>query len=254
MFRPRVIPCLLLENEELIKTQQFADPVYIGDAMNAVKIFNDAEADEIVFLDINATVSSSPFNFELISRIADEAYMPVAVGGGINSLEKVREAFKAGAEKVIINSTFHSNPGLISEAADVFGSQAIVVSLDVKKVGSEYLVYCDRGQEEVQRTLSECLNLAQEKGAGEIMLNHIDSDGMQNGYDEQLIRFVSSRLSIPLIMCGGAGDYEDLRIAVDSGASTAGAGSLFVFMGGRSAIMINYPDREEMTEIFGKDE
>lgn len=254
MFRPRVIPCLLLENEELIKTQQFADPVYIGDAMNAVKIFNDAEADEIVFLDINATVSSSPFNFELISRIADEAYMPVAVGGGINSLEKVREAFKAGAEKVIINSTFHSNPGLISEAADVFGSQAIVVSLDVKKVGSEYLVYCDRGQEEVQRTLSECLNLAQEKGAGEIMLNHIDSDGMQNGYDEQLIRFVSSRLSIPLIMCGGAGDYEDLRIAVDSGASAAGAGSLFVFMGGRSAIMINYPDREEMTEIFGKDE
>ena len=111
MYRPRVIPCLLLENEELIKTQQFSDPVYIGDAMNAVKIFNDAEADEIVFLDINATVNSSPFNFDLISRIADEAYMPVAVGGGINSLEKVREAFKAGAEKVIINSAFHSNPG-----------------------------------------------------------------------------------------------------------------------------------------------
>ncbi|MDC1222240.1 HisA/HisF-related TIM barrel protein [Salibacteraceae bacterium] len=254
MYRPRVIPCLLLENEELIKTQQFSDPVYIGDAMNAVKIFNDAEADEIVFLDINATVSSSPFNFELISRIADEAYMPVAVGGGINSLEKVREAFKAGAEKVIINSAFHSNPELISEAAEVFGSQAIVVSIDVKKVGSEYLVYCNRGQEEVQRTLSECLKLAEEKGAGEIMLNHIDSDGMQNGYDEQLIRFVSSRLSIPLIMCGGAADYEDLRIAVDSGASAAAAGSLFVFMGGRNSIMINYPDREEMTEIFGKDE
>jgi cyclase len=254
MYRPRVIPCLLLENEELIKTQQFSDPVYIGDAMNAVKIFNDAEADEIVFLDINATVNSSPFNFDLISRIADEAYMPVAVGGGINSLEKVREAFKAGAEKVIINSAFHSNPGLISEAAEVFGSQAIVVSIDVKKVGFDYLVYCNRGQEEVQRTLSECLKLAEVKGAGEIMLNHIDSDGMQNGYDEKLISFVSSRLSIPLIMCGGAEDYEDLRIAVDSGASAAAAGSLFVFMGGRNSIMINYPDREEMTEIFGKDE
>ena len=251
MFRPRVIPCLLIDNNGLVKSQQFADPVYIGDAMNAVKIFNDAEADEIVFLDINASVNSSPFNFALISRIADEAYMPVAIGGGIDSIAKVREAFSAGAEKVIINSAFHANPNLISEAADVFGSQAIIVSLDIKKVNEEYRVYYNRGEIEAGLTLMQCLQLAQEKGAGEVMINHIDNDGMQDGYDPELIDFVSSSLSIPLIMCGGAGDYDDLKIAVDAGASAAAAGSLFVFMGGRNSIMINYPDREEMTEIFG---
>lgn len=251
MYRPRVIPCLLLENDGLVKTQQFTDPIYIGDAMNAVKIFNDAEADEIMFLDINATVNSTPFNFELISRIADEAYMPVAVGGGIDSIGKVRDAFRAGAEKVIINSAFHDNPNLVSEAAQIFGSQAIVVSFDIKFDNDQYHVYHRRGQLMAKQSLETCLKSAQDMGAGEIMINHIDGDGTQEGYDTRLVEFVSSKLSVPLIMCGGAEDYDDLKNAVDAGASAVAAGSLFVFMGSRSSIMINYPDREEMIEIFG---
>ena len=209
-----------------------------------------ATADEIVFLDINATIHSTTFNSDLIKRIADEAFMPVAVGGGIDSIEKVREAFNAGAEKVIINSAFHSNPRLISDAAEVFGSQAIVVSLDVKKVHNDYRVFKDRARIEVDKSLLDCLKLAEEKGAGEVMINQIDLDGTMDGYDLELTRFASSSISIPLIICGGAAEYEDLRLAVDAGASAAAAGSLFVFMGSRNSILINYPDREEMTEIF----
>lgn len=250
MYRPRVIPCLLLENDGLVKTLNFTDPVYIGDAMNAVKIFNDAEADEIVFLDIRATERQTAFNFELISRISDEAYMPVAVGGGIDSIEKVRLAFQAGAEKVILNSAFLENPELVSEAAEIFGSQAIMVALDVKEVDGEYAVYSKRGQTKEPTSIMEYLHLAQNKGAGEIFINHIDRDGTQEGFDTKLISAMSSRIDIPLIICGGAGDYEDLKTAVDAGASAAAAGSLFVFMGGRNSIMINYPDREEMAEIF----
>jgi len=251
MFRPRVIPCLLLKDKGLVKTIQFNAPTYVGDPMNAVKIFNDAKADELVFLDITATIEGRAPNIDIIKEIGEEAFMPFAVGGGINHIDHVKQLISAGTEKVIINTAAIENPSFIEEIAELYGRQSIIVSIDVKKKKDNYKIYTHSGKKQHNLDLIETIHKIETAGAGEILINSIDQDGMQTGYDIDLIKLVSSHVNIPVIAIGGAGTYEDLAMAVTEGAaSAAAAGSVFVFIGKKRAVLINYPDDEELQELF----
>ncbi len=251
MFRPRVIPCLLLKDKGLVKTIKFKDPTYVGDPMNAVKIFNDAKADELVFLDITATNEGRIPNIEVIKNIAEEAFMPFAVGGGINHIDQVRDLINAGAEKVVINTAAIENPNLLSEIAEIFGRQSIIASIDVKYCNGAYQIFTNSGKTAHTIDLIDTVKLMEKSGAGEIMINSIDKDGTQEGYDLELIKLVSDAVKIPVIAIGGAGSYDDLSSAVMEGnASAVAAGSMFVFIGRKRAVLINYPDSEELQELF----
>jgi cyclase len=249
---PRVIPCLLLNNSGLVKTIKFKNETYIGDPLNAVRIFNEKEVDELVFLDITATVENRKINKGFISKIAGECFMPLSYGGGIKTIEEIREIFGLGVEKVIINSHAVEHPEFVEKAANVFGSQSIVISIDVKKkMFGEYEVVTKRGK---QKTKLDPVTFAiemEKRGAGELMLNSTDRDGTMNGYDIDLLTAVTRAVKIPVIACGGAGRVEDLVNAVNNGgASAVAAGSLFVFYGPLRAVLINYPSREQLLQVF----
>jgi cyclase len=252
MFRPRVIPVLLLRNLGLVKSIKFKDHRYIGDPINAVKIFNDKRADELVFLDILATREGRQANYELIQKIADESNMPFAYGGGINSLESIRNSLKHGAEKVVINSAAINNVEFVKAAAEEFGTSTIVVSVDVKKnIFGKYKVVTHSGTAKTNiEPLNICLEL-ENAGAGEIILNSIDKDGTMEGYDIELIKSITQKTSIPIVAVGGAGSYNDLRLAVsEGGASAVAAASLFVYHGPRRAVLISFPTRQELEVMF----
>jgi len=232
MYRPRVIPCLLLKDKGLVKTIKFKDPTYVGDPLNAVKIFNDAKADELVFLDITATQENRITDIEVIRNIGEEAFMPFAVGGGINSLEHISQLISAGAEKVVINTAALNNSSLLEEASAVYGRQSLIASIDVKKEDGEYVVYTNSGQTRNSMSVVDAAQKVEIAGAGEIMINSIDQDGTQEGYDIELIKIICDKVSIPVIAVGGAGDFEHFNQAVNmGGASAVAAGSLFVFIG-----------------------
>lgn len=252
MFRPRVIPILLLKNKGLVKSIKFKDYTYIGDPMNAVKIFNDKRADELVFLDITAIVENRLIPLDFVEKVGDEANMPFAVGGGIKSIQDIRQVLKAGAEKVVINTHAIENPTFIQEAADIFGSSTIVVSMDVKKnlFGKEQ-IFTLNGKKSTGYDPVSFAKLMETMGAGEIIVNAIDKDGMMQGYDLPLIKKISDEISIPLVACGGAGNYLHFNEAVNqSHASAVAAGSLFVYYGPRKAVLINYPTQEELLKMF----
>lgn len=244
---PRIIPCLLLKADGLVKGVRFKNYKYVGDPLNAVKIFNDKEVDELIFLDITATAENRGPDLELIQRIADECYMPFGVGGGITSVEQIRRVLEQGAEKVVINSAAIKNQELIRDASKFFGNQSIVVSIDVKRTffGKE-LVYSCSGKKKTKKTPVEWAKQIEALGAGEIIINSIDKDGTMLGYDIELIRRVSEEVNIPVIACGGAGKVEDFASAVYAGASACAAGSMFVFTGSLKAVLINYPSKEEL--------
>lgn len=250
MLKTRVIPCLLLKNEGLVKTVQFKHPKYVGDPINAVKIFNEKEVDELVFLDTTATVEHRRPPLKLISEIATECFMPFCYGGGIRSIEDIAELFKLGVEKVSLNSYAVENPSLISRAADMFGNQSIVVSIDVKKtLFGKYRVFTHGGRKASKHDPVEFAVRMQEAGAGELFLNSVDRDGMMQGYDIDLIKRVSEAVSIPVIACGGAGSLDDFADAVKrGGASAVSAGSLFVFQGRNRGVLITYPSRKELEQ------
>jgi cyclase len=254
MLRPRVIPILLLRGEGLVKGIQFKDYRYVGDPMNAIKIFNEKEVDELIFLDILATKENRIPRLDYIGKIADECYMPFGVGGGIKNVEEIRRILYAGAEKVSINTAAVENPALIKEAANQFGSQSVVVSIDVKKRwGGSNNVYTHAGSKQTKLEPVRWAVRAAELGAGEILLNSIDRDGMMQGYDLELIAQVASAVDVPVIACGGAGKVEDLGEAVyRGGASAVAAGSMFVFHGRKRAVLINYPTQEELEDVFGQ--
>ncbi len=249
---PRVIPCLLLRSRGLVKTTRFKDPTYLGDPRNTIKIFNEKGVDELVFLDITATTEKRGPNFELISEITSECFMPLGYGGGVRNLNQMEKLFKLGVEKVSINTYAAKNPMFISEAARVFGSQSVVVSLDVKRnLLGKYEIMVEAGKRKSGLEPVTFAKQMEEAGAGEIMLNSIDRDGTMQGYDLELIRRVTSAINIPLIACGGAGSNEDLVQAVkQGGASAAAAGSIFVFHGRNRAVLINFPKRNELERIF----
>ena len=255
MFRPRVIPCLLLRNLGLVKTIKFKNPRYIGDPINAVRIFNAKRTDELVFLDILATRENKVPPFELIEKIGDECFMPFTVGGGIRDMESIRRILNSGAEKVVVNSHAIRVPEFIEEVAGRFGSQSLIVSIDVKKrFTGRYEVYSHGGTKSTGLDPIEHAQHMESRGAGELLINSIDRDGSLEGYDIDLIKKISESVQIPTIACGGAGKLADLRAAVrDGGASAAAAGSLFVYHGKKHAVLINYPSKDEMQVLMEED-
>ncbi len=252
MLNTRVIPVLLLKNKGLVKTVEFKEGKYIGDPINAVKIFNEKEVDELIFLDIMASKEQREPNFETIRDIATECFMPFGYGGGIRNIEHIKQIFSLGTEKAIINSYAIENPSFIKEASDFFGSQSIVVSVDVKKsLTGKYKVYDSSKNKLTNLDPVEFSIKMEYLGCGEIFLNSVDRDGTMKGYDIELIRKVTDEINIPVIACGGAGKLEDFRDAVKQGnASAVAAGSLFVFHGKHKAVLINYPAQEELEKIL----
>jgi cyclase len=247
MLRTRIIPILLLKDGGLVKTVKFSKERYIGDPINAVKIFNVKEADELVLLDISATKKGCGPNFDEIREIVSEAFMPIGYGGGISTLNQIEELFNLGVEKVILNSAAIENMELISFAADIFGSQSIVVSIDVKRnLFGGYSVYTHSGTKKNKMSLDEILKSIQIAGAGELVINSIDNDGMMKGYDYDLIKAVSSKIEIPLVCVGGAGSVLDFRQAISAGASAVGAGSMFIYQGVHKAVLISYVPFEQL--------
>lgn len=243
MYRARVIPCLLIRGNGLVKTRRFKEPVYVGDPVNAIRIFSEKEVDEIVLLDIDASREGREPNYELISEMAGEAFMPVAYGGGIRNLDQVRRLIRAGIEKVVINTAATESTDVIRAAADIFGNQAVVGAVDVKRtLLGGYRVVAKSASVEVKVGLDTHVQTLMAAGAGEIFLNSVDRDGMMSGYDIQLIRSVTQNVDVPVIACGGAGTVEHLSQGVhEGGASAVAAGSMFVFHGKHRAVLINYP-------------
>ena len=253
MLRTRVIPTLLLKDDGLVKTTKFKKPKYVGDPINAVKIFNDKEVDELIFLDITATPQNRGPNFNLIKDIANEAFMPFGYGGGITKIEEIEELFFLGVEKIILNTSAYLNPNLITEAANIFGNQSIVVAIDVKRnlFGREYIyIYC--GKKKIKVDPVEYAKKVELLGAGEIFLNSIDRDGTMLGYDLSLIQSITEAVEIPVIASGGAGSIDDFADAVKIGAGAVAAGAMFVFNGTHRAVLISYPNYEDLEERLGK--
>lgn len=243
MHRARVIPCLLIRGNGLVKTKKFKDAVYIGDPVNAVRIFSDKEADEIVVLDIDASKNGSDINYQLIEEMAGEAFMPMAYGGGIRTLAQIRQLIRLGIEKVVINTAAVESINVIREAADVFGSQAIVGAVDIKKnLFGGYKICVKSATIDVKRTLDDHVGDLVAAGVGEIFINNVDRDGTMIGYDLKPILGVTSKVNVPVVVCGGAGSMGDLAYAIREGnVSGVAAGSMFVFHGKHRAVLINYP-------------
>jgi imidazole glycerol-phosphate synthase subunit HisF len=251
MSVPRIIPVLLLKNKGLVKTVKFQDPKYIGDPINAVKIFNEKEVDELIFLDITASGEKRKPNFEYLGKIASECFMPLCYGGGINSLEDIGKIINLGVEKVSVNSFAYSNPSFIKEAANEFGSSTIVVSVDVKKnLWGKYVVALNNGKTITKTDPLEYVRIIEDMEAGEILLNSVDRDGVMNGYDLELIAKISSAVNIPVVACGGAKNTDDFKSALNSGASALAAGSMFVFHGKLKAVLISYPSQDHLKSVF----
>lgn len=252
MFRPRIIPVLLLRNNALVKSKVFKDFRYIGDPINAVKIFNDLKADELVFLDIEASKENRLISLDFVKNVGEETNMPFSVGGGIRNLEDIRKIICAGAEKVIINSYAAENPDFIKEASENFGSSTIVVCIDVKKkfLGSEQ-TWISNGKQSTGFNPIDFAKLMEEKGAGEIIIQSIERDGMMQGYDINLIKRISEAVTIPVVALGGAGNYTHLKEAyTDAYANGLAAGSMFVYQGTKQGVLINYPQKGEI--LFNK--
>ena len=248
MFRPRIIPVLLLKKDVLVKSRNFRDYSYIGDPINAVRLFNELLADELVFLDIDAYRENRSISLEIVRDIAEEAMMPFSVGGGIRELSRIREIITLGVEKVVIGSYAVENPDFIKQASKEFGSSTITVCIDVKRnfLGKEQ-VYTLNGTKASGLSPLQFAQLMEEKGAGEIILQSIESDGRMKGYDLKLIKKISENLSIPIVALGGAGKVDDFRKAyIEANASGLAAGSLFVYYGEKKGVLINYPERSEI--------
>ena len=255
MLKSRIIPCLLVHKKGLYKTIRFKDPKYVGDPINAVKIFNEKEVDEIIVLDIDATNEKRGPDFELIKNLANECRMPFCYGGGISSVEHAIKIINLGAEKLAINYSALNNFHLLKEIGNAVGMQSIIVVIDVRKnANGLYDIFQKNGTQKVDITLEEYLTKLNEIEVGEIVVNSIDDDGTMQGYDLKLADFVRKRTDMPITILGGAGSYNDLKQLIEKfkiiGAS---AGSLFVFKGKFRAVLISYPLKNEKMNILGLD-
>ena len=253
MLRPRIIPCLLVHEGGLVKTVGFKDPKYVGDPINAVKIFNEKEADELVVLDIDATVKNAEPDFKLIARLAAECRMPLCYGGGVRTVAQAKKIIGLGVEKVAISAAALADPTLITRIADEIGSQSVVVVLDVKKrlLGKDHDVFTHNGRKNTRQAVLDVALEAQSRGAGEIVFNVIDNDGRMKGYDLALAQRMRHALRVPMTMLGGAGSLADIGSLVQAcGVIGASAGSLFVFKGAYRAVLINYPTPAQKDELI----
>ena len=250
---PRMIPCLLLKGEGLYKTTKFRDPVYLGDPLNIVRIFNDKEVDELCVLDITATRETRGPRFDFLAELSSECFMPLSYGGGITSLDDCKRLFAIGLEKIILNTALYTVPGLLENAAAQFGTQSVVASIDVKKhlLGS-YQVWSHCGTVNTKRDPVSVAMEAEQRGAGEILLNSIDRDGTMTGYDEKLVSMVAGAVSIPVIACGGAQSLENMVDLVKrTPVSAVAAGALFVFYGPLRGVLINPPTYTQFKRCLG---
>ena len=248
MLRPRIIPCLLVHNDGLVKTIRFDAPKYVGDPLNAVRIFNEKQVDEIMVIDIDAAVQNSEPDYELIRGLASECRMPLCVGGGIRTVDQIENIISLGVEKVAISSAAIVNPDIIREASARVGSQSVVVVMDVKKTGffKKYELFIYNGKKATGLHPAEFAKQVEEQGAGEIVINSIDCDGAMKGYDFELVECVRESISLPVTVLGGAGKLDHIgELIRKQGIIGAAAGSLFVFKGVYRAVLINYPQPEE---------
>ena len=252
MLKPRIIPCLLIHDNGLVKTEGFKNPKYIGDPINTVKIFNEKYADEIFIIDIDATVKNLKPNFELIKKLANECRMPFCYGGGIKSITDAIKIINYGVEKVALSSAAISNPSLLKDLADSVGSQSVVCVLDIKKdFFGNYKVMTHNGTKKIDKDFFLLLNDIENFGAGEIVINFIDKDGKMNGYDYDFSKKVRESVNLPLTILGGAGNYDHIKKLLSTcGDISAAAGSCFVFKGPFKAVLINYPSYIQKKDLF----
>lgn len=252
MLDIRIIPVLLYKNQGLYKSIKFKNHNYIGDPINAIKIFNDKEVDELIFLDIDATINKTGVNYNIIEQISSECFMPLSYGGGISTLKEIENILKLGVEKVVLNSFAISNLNFIREASEKFGSSTIVVSVDYRRnIFGQTRVYSKSGTEKSNFDPLQYCKLLEEYGVGEIMLNSIERDGMMIGYDLNFIEEATRKIGVPIIACGGAGSLDDLKNLYElTNVSAMAAGSMFVYHGPFKAVLINYPSREDKKYIF----
>ena len=252
MLRPRVIPSLLIQDNGLVKTVNFKKTKYVGDTINAVKIFNEKEVDELSIFDIDATFCEKEPNYSLIERLANQSRMPLCYGGGVKTVEQAERIFSLGIEKIALSSAILKNPNLITKIADRVGSQSVVVVLDVKKkILGHYEVYTHNGNKSTGINPLKFVEEAQRLGAGEIVINSIDKEGLMKGYDLDLIKQIREKLTIPMTVWGGAGSLDVIKkIIKQHGVIGIAAGSLFVFKGPYKAVLINYPNRKEKNKLF----
>jgi cyclase len=253
MLKNRVIPSLLLKNGGLVKTTKFSAPKYIGDPINAIRIFNTKEVDELMVLDIGASKLQKEPNYALIEQFAGECFMPLCYGGGIRTVDQASKIFKLGVEKVCLQTAVLDDINLIAALSDRFGSQSVVVSVDVKRdwLNRPKLFESATNQNSSTNWLT-FLKEAVEAGAGEILLNAVDRDGTLQGPDLSLIQQASTAISAPLIALGGIGSLKDIKDAVTAGASAVAAGAFFVFHGPHRAVLITYPEYQELIKLFNK--
>ncbi len=252
MLKHRVVPCLLLRKGGLVKTQKFVNPKYVGDPINAIRIFNEKEVDELMVLDIEASKTNREPNYDLIEQFAGECFMPLCYGGGITSVNQAKRLFSIGVEKVSIQTSALANISLVTEVASFFGNQSLVVSIDIKKnlLGHPKL-YSSATGKILDQDWIEYLKMAVAAGAGEILINAVDRDGTLSGMDLPLIEHAASTCSVPLIAVGGVGSLSDIKAAVKAGASAVAAGAFFVYHGPHRAVLITYPKYDELTALLG---
>ena len=249
MKRIRIIPTLLIKDQGLVKTTKFKKPFYVGDPINTLKIFNEKEVDELALLDISEQRAKAPLDIGFIQEIVSEAFMPIAFGGGIQSMTRIESLLKTGVEKVVLNSALDGGGDLIQEASAQFGVQSIVASLDVKKgLFGKYGLYVGGGKRRLKGSLLEWALKLEDQGVGEILLNSIDRECTYAGFDLELIELISEAVDIPVIASGGAGELNDFRKARLVGASAAAAGAMFVFQRPNQAVLITYPSQKALKE------
>ena len=252
MLYPRITPCLLVHNKGLVKTVKFKDSKYVGDPINAVKIFNEKEVDELIVLDIDATVENREPDYKMIENLANECRMPLCYGGGIKTVFQAQKILSLGVEKIAISAAAFNNLELINKIAVEIGSQSVVVVFDVKKkLFGGYDVYTHNAKNKIKQSFLELIEKVQYFGAGEIVINSIDDDGVMKGYDFDLIKKTKSSLNIPMTILGGAGDIRDMSNVINKfGIIGCAAGSLFVFKGKYKAVLISYPNKEKKRQII----
>lgn len=252
MLQKRIIPCLLLHKGGLYKTEKFKKPTYIGDPINAIKIFNEKEVDELMFLDIDATVFQKEPNYKMIEDIASECFMPLCYGGGIKNVEQMKKIYALGVEKISLSSQAVLNPHLIGEAARIFGSQSVLVTIDVKKdFWGKKKVFTHNGKINTKLNPLDFVATVESLGAGEIVINSVDNDGMMSGYDIELLKVLKAVVNVPLIALGGAGKIEHIKEVYDqANVDAVACGSLFVYQGALKGVLISYPPHEQIQKLL----
>lgn len=252
MLQKRIIPCLLLHRGGLYKTERFKNPTYIGDPINCIKIFNEKEVDELIFLDIDASVENTEPNYRMIEDISGECFMPLCYGGGIKTVDQMKKIFSLGVEKISISTQAIANPELIREAANIFGSQSVIVTIDIgRDFWGKKKVFVNNGKKNTKLDPFDFVKQVESFGAGEIVINSLDNDGIMKGFDLELLKEIKSFTKVPVIALGGAGNLNHIKEVFEySKVDAAACGSMFVYHGPLKGVLISYPPVNKIRELL----